>query len=146
MIWIYPITSVTMRVRYLDQLGMASKYNTKVYCRQSLIGGNYGLLNMATFVPNPDYYRHVHFKLSHSLEYSSEVACICYCFTNCYFLRIADSALLWHQLMGKGVVPVDGDASAYLRYYAHCTKGRVSLHSTYFLLSPLISNMDWLAS
>ncbi|RWR77247.1 Glycoside hydrolase [Cinnamomum micranthum f. kanehirae] len=41
---------------YLDQLGMASKYGTKVYCRQSLIGGNYGLLNTTTFVPNPDYY------------------------------------------------------------------------------------------
>ncbi|EXC11030.1 Heparanase-like protein 1 [Morus notabilis] len=41
---------------YLDQLGMAAKYNTKVYCRQSLIGGNYGLLDRDTFVPNPDYY------------------------------------------------------------------------------------------
>ncbi|KAK9697945.1 hypothetical protein RND81_08G071600 [Saponaria officinalis] len=41
---------------YLDQLGMASKFNTKTYCRQTLIGGNYGLLNTTTFVPNPDYY------------------------------------------------------------------------------------------
>ncbi|XP_021277651.1 heparanase-like protein 3 isoform X2 [Herrania umbratica] len=41
---------------YLDQLGMASKYDTKTYCRQSLIGGNYGLLNTTNFVPNPDYY------------------------------------------------------------------------------------------
>ncbi|KAB2076702.1 hypothetical protein E1A91_A06G057200v1 [Gossypium mustelinum] len=41
---------------YLDQLGMASKYDTKTYCRQSLIGGNYGLLDTSTFVPNPDYY------------------------------------------------------------------------------------------
>ncbi|XP_057818060.2 heparanase-like protein 3 [Cryptomeria japonica] len=41
---------------YLDQLGMASKFNTKSYCRQSLIGGNYGLLNTKTYVPNPDYY------------------------------------------------------------------------------------------
>uniref|UniRef100_A0A2P2M797 Heparanase-like protein 3 n=1 Tax=Rhizophora mucronata TaxID=61149 RepID=A0A2P2M797_RHIMU len=42
---------------YLDQLGMASVHDTKTYCRQSLIGGNYGLLNTTTFVPNPDYYR-----------------------------------------------------------------------------------------
>uniref|UniRef100_A0A0E0KAE8 Heparanase-like protein n=1 Tax=Oryza punctata TaxID=4537 RepID=A0A0E0KAE8_ORYPU len=28
---------------YLDQLGMASKYNTKVFCRQTLIGGHYVL-------------------------------------------------------------------------------------------------------
>ncbi|XP_014507098.1 heparanase-like protein 1 isoform X1 [Vigna radiata var. radiata] len=41
---------------YLDQLGMASRYNTKVYCRQTIIGGNYGLLDTTTFVPNPDYY------------------------------------------------------------------------------------------
>ncbi|KAK8465847.1 hypothetical protein PHAVU_009G190797 [Phaseolus vulgaris] len=41
---------------YLDQLGIASRYNTKVYCRQTLIGGNYGLLNTTTFTPNPDYY------------------------------------------------------------------------------------------
>ncbi|RVW43824.1 Heparanase-like protein 3 [Vitis vinifera] len=41
---------------YLDQLGMASAYDTKTYCRQTLIGGNYGLLNTNTFVPNPDYY------------------------------------------------------------------------------------------
>ncbi|KAL5698260.1 heparanase [Ranunculus cassubicifolius] len=41
---------------YLDQLGMSSKYNTKTYCRQTLIGGNYGLLNTTTLLPNPDYY------------------------------------------------------------------------------------------
>ncbi|CAA6669956.1 unnamed protein product [Spirodela intermedia] len=41
---------------YLDQLGLAAKYNTKVYCRQSLIGGNYGLLDVKNFKPNPDYY------------------------------------------------------------------------------------------
>ncbi|KAI3736846.1 hypothetical protein L2E82_26833 [Cichorium intybus] len=41
---------------YLDQLAMAAKYRTEVYCRQSLIGGNYGLLNKTTFTPNPDYY------------------------------------------------------------------------------------------
>ncbi|KAE9608399.1 putative glycosidase [Lupinus albus] len=41
---------------YLDQLGMASSYSTQVYCRQTLIGGNYGLLNTTTFTPNPDFY------------------------------------------------------------------------------------------
>ncbi|XP_042461216.1 heparanase-like protein 2 [Zingiber officinale] len=73
---------------YLDQLGMASKYNTKVYCRQTLIGGNYGLLDTNTFVPNPDYY----------------------------------SALLWHRLMGKGVLSIDMSGSSYLRAYALCAK------------------------
>ncbi|KAI4380622.1 hypothetical protein MLD38_006791 [Melastoma candidum] len=41
---------------YLDQLGMTSTFNTKAYCRQTLIGGNYGLLNTTTFAPNPNYY------------------------------------------------------------------------------------------
>lgn len=78
---------------YLDQLGMASKYHTKVYCRQTLIGGNYGLLNTTTLVPNPDYY----------------------------------SALLWHRLMGKGVLAVDSTASPFLRSYAHCSKGKAGI-------------------
>ncbi|KAA8542512.1 hypothetical protein F0562_023664 [Nyssa sinensis] len=78
---------------YLDQLGMAAKYSTQVYCRQTLTGGNYGLLNTTTFMPNPDYY----------------------------------SALLWHRLMGKGVLDVSTDASPYLRSYAHCSKGRAGV-------------------
>ncbi|KAH1042213.1 hypothetical protein GLYMA_09G091100v4 [Glycine max] len=41
---------------YLDQLGMSAAYDTKTYCRQTLIGGNYGLLNTTNFLPNPDYY------------------------------------------------------------------------------------------
>ncbi|KAI0501492.1 hypothetical protein KFK09_016437 [Dendrobium nobile] len=41
---------------YLDQLGMASVFGHKVYCRQTLIGGNYALLNTTNFKPNPDYY------------------------------------------------------------------------------------------
>lgn len=41
---------------YLDQLGMSATYGTKSYCRQSLVGGNYGLLNSTTFAPNPDFY------------------------------------------------------------------------------------------
>ncbi|KAL9231500.1 hypothetical protein vseg_006724 [Gypsophila vaccaria] len=41
---------------YLDQLAIAASYNNKVFCRQILIGGHYGLLNTTTFLPNPDYY------------------------------------------------------------------------------------------
>ncbi|GKV43871.1 hypothetical protein SLEP1_g51121 [Rubroshorea leprosula] len=41
---------------YLDQLGMTSTFNHKVFCRQTFIGGNYALLNTTTFTPNPDYY------------------------------------------------------------------------------------------
>ncbi|KAJ4713129.1 Heparanase-like protein [Melia azedarach] len=94
---------------YLDQLGMASKYNTKVYCRQTLIGGNYALLNTTTFVPNPDYY----------------------------------SALLWHRLMGKGVLSVATDASPFLRSYAHCSKGRGGIT---LLLINLSNQTDYIVS
>ncbi|KAL6577765.1 hypothetical protein OROMI_010093 [Orobanche minor] len=41
---------------YLDQLGIAASHDTKVFCRQTLIGGNYGLLDTTTFIPKPDYY------------------------------------------------------------------------------------------
>ncbi|KAL2349180.1 hypothetical protein Fmac_003180 [Flemingia macrophylla] len=41
---------------YLDQLGMTSTFNHKAYCRQALVGGNYGLLNTTTLIPNPDFY------------------------------------------------------------------------------------------
>lgn len=59
--------------RYLDQLGMASTFGHKVFCRQSLIGGNYGLLNTTTFVPNPDYYRLAssHYSLSFTTKYTT---------------------------------------------------------------------------
>ncbi|CAA0810506.1 Heparanase-like protein 3, partial [Striga hermonthica] len=73
---------------YLDQLGQASIYGTRTYCRQSLIGGNYGLLDTNTFVPNPDYY----------------------------------SALLWHKLMGPGVLWVEYNGTKMIRAYAHCAK------------------------
>lgn len=94
---------------YLDQLGQSAKYDTKVYCRQTLIGGNYGLLDTDTFVPNPDYY----------------------------------SALLWHQLMGNGVLSIDVSGSSYLRAYAHCgkQKGGVAL-----LLINLSRNMGSMVS
>ncbi|KAF3962250.1 hypothetical protein CMV_013219 [Castanea mollissima] len=59
---------------YLDQLGMASSYDTKTYCRQTFIGGNYGLLNTTTFEPNPDYYsvdQHGSRFIQQKLEYCS---------------------------------------------------------------------------
>ncbi|GAA0187459.1 hypothetical protein LIER_34747 [Lithospermum erythrorhizon] len=73
---------------YLDQLGMAATYDTKTYCRQTLIGGNYGLLNTTTFVPNPDFY----------------------------------SGLLWHRLMGTGVLATNFLGTNKMRVYAHCAK------------------------
>ncbi|KAG6582186.1 Heparanase-like protein 1, partial [Cucurbita argyrosperma subsp. sororia] len=78
---------------YIDQLGMAALYNTKVYCRQTLVGGHYGILRPETLTPSPDYY----------------------------------GALLFHRLMGRGVLKVDNNVSSYLRAYAHCSRERTGI-------------------
>ncbi|CAK9151111.1 unnamed protein product [Ilex paraguariensis] len=87
---------------YLDQLGMTSTFNHKVYCRQAFIGGNYALLNTTTFIPNPDYYG---FSVSTFSNFGS-----------------FHSALLWHRLMGKNVLSTNHDSSPNLRAYSHCSK------------------------
>ena len=39
---------------YLDSLGVLAQRGHQTFCRQTLVGGNYGLLHKATFEPNPD--------------------------------------------------------------------------------------------
>nr|POE80497.1 heparanase-like protein 3 [Quercus suber] len=87
---------------YLDQLGMASSFDTKTYCRQTLVGGNYGLLNTSTFAPNPDYYRKATF----------------FWFLFWRWRR----ALLWHRLMGNKVLSTRFSGTNKIRAYAHCSK------------------------
>jgi len=41
---------------YLDQIANFAVFGHQRYCRQTLIGGNYGFLNTTTLHPNPDYY------------------------------------------------------------------------------------------
>eukprot|EP00978_Attheya_sp_CCMP212_P040914 scaffold228404_cov55-Attheya_sp.AAC.1 len=44
---------------YLDRSNLLRIYTDtghQAFCRQTLIGGNYGLVNTTTFIPNPDYY------------------------------------------------------------------------------------------
>lgn len=41
---------------YADALGLLATINHTGFCRQSLIGGNYGLLNRTTAEPNPDFF------------------------------------------------------------------------------------------
>ncbi|WOK99658.1 heparanase-like protein 1 [Canna indica] len=108
---------------YLDQLGMASKYNTKVYCRQTLIGGNYGLLDTDTFVPNPDYYRQDMHITNQFIDLCLRNMKVPQVTRVLIFLNFSTSALLWHRLMGKGVLSIDISGSSYLRAYAHCSKG-----------------------
>ena len=41
---------------FLDGLGVLSEQGHSTFCRQTLIGGNYGLLSTTTYDPNPDYW------------------------------------------------------------------------------------------
>jgi len=41
---------------FLDQLGMMALQSHQSYCRQTLIGGYYGMINITTMHVNPDYY------------------------------------------------------------------------------------------
>lgn len=40
--------------------------------------------------------------------------------------------------MGKGVLSVDSSASSYLRTYAHCSRGRVSVHPSKLIFIRLV--------
>lgn len=42
---------------YLHQLGSMAALGHQGHCRQTLVGGNYGLLDAATLLPNPDFFR-----------------------------------------------------------------------------------------
>ncbi|KAK0572557.1 hypothetical protein LWI29_033445 [Acer saccharum] len=117
---------------YLDQLGMASAHDTKTYCRQTLIGGNYGLLNTTTFIPNPDYYRYRIFVPSSSITCLKKKilqACSCLIAVTGQKLKVIVitllslcSALLWHRLMGKNVLSTSFSGTKKIRAYAHCAK------------------------
>jgi len=41
---------------FLDQLGTMAQQSHQAYCRQTLIGGYYGMINITTMHVNPDYY------------------------------------------------------------------------------------------
>ena len=40
----------------MDGFGVLAQRGQKTFCRQTLVGGNYGLLNTTNLTPNPDYY------------------------------------------------------------------------------------------
>ncbi len=46
----------------LNELGIFAKNGFTVYCRQTLLGGNYGLLDKDTLQPNPDFFNYLLFK------------------------------------------------------------------------------------
>ncbi len=46
----------------LNELGTFARAGFSVYCRQTLLGGNYGLLDKDTLQPNPDFFNYLLFK------------------------------------------------------------------------------------
>lgn len=46
----------------LNELGIFARAGFSVYCRQTLLGGNYGLLDKDTLQPNPDFFNYLLFK------------------------------------------------------------------------------------
>ena len=46
----------------LNELGTFAKNGFSVYCRQTLLGGNYGLLDKDSLQPNPDFFNYLLFK------------------------------------------------------------------------------------
>lgn len=76
---------------YLDQMGSFAATGHGAFCRQTLAGGYYGLLDTDSrgnvIRPNPDYY----------------------------------SLLLWSRLMGQSVLQATSADQQTLRVYAHCT-------------------------
>jgi heparanase len=46
----------------LNELGLFARAGFSTYCRQTLLGGNYGLLDHVTLKPNPDFFNYLLFK------------------------------------------------------------------------------------
>lgn len=46
----------------LNELGLFARAGFGVYCRQTLLGGNYGLLDHVSLKPNPDFFNYLLFK------------------------------------------------------------------------------------
>ncbi|XP_052880922.1 heparanase-like protein 1 [Gossypium arboreum] len=93
---------------YLDQLGMASTYNHKVFCRQTLIGGNYALLNTTTSIPNPDT-------------------------TGPYLHTYSCTSM--EPTYGSLVLAVTQESNPNLRVYAHCAKKKPGISIIFLNLS-----------
>ena len=78
---------------YLDSLGQLARAGHHTFCRQTLVGGNYGLLNTTTLLPNPDYYA-----------------------------LLLWLTLMGRRALGAVARTPSGAPLSYLRAYAHCTR------------------------
>ena len=77
---------------FLDQIASFAVNGHGAYCRQTLVGGFYSLLDTASFIPNPDYYSLLLF-----------------------------SKLMGKQVISASTKYTESAVSDQLRVYAHCT-------------------------
>jgi heparanase len=77
----------------LNELGIFARNGFTAYCRQTLLGGNYGLVDKDTLLPNPDFFNYLLFK-----------------------------TLMGPAVLDIGTDPSAGAVSD-LAVYAHCTRG-----------------------
>ena len=78
---------------YLDSLGQLARAGHHTFCRQTLVGGNYGLLDTTTLLPNPD-----------------------------FFALLLWLTLMGRRALDAVVRTPSGARLSYLRVYAHCTR------------------------
>ncbi|KAG0470301.1 hypothetical protein HPP92_016464 [Vanilla planifolia] len=124
---------------YLDQLALSAKYNTKSYCRQSLVGGNYGLLDTNTFSPNPDYYSALLWHrlmgpkvLSTNFQGSKMIRAYAHCAKHSNGTTLL---LLNLDQMATTQVQVSSNGAYYPREEYHLTARNGNLHSQTVLLN-----------
>ncbi|KAL4313093.1 hypothetical protein GQ457_01G017250 [Hibiscus cannabinus] len=115
-------------------MGMAATYDQKVFCRQALIGGNYGLLSATTFIPNPDYYGALLWHrlmgstvLAVTKESDPDLRVYAHCAKKkCTFMATTCGEYLWQRLVGSTLLAVTKESDPDLRVYAHCAKKKLT--------------------
>ncbi|KAG0470287.1 hypothetical protein HPP92_016987 [Vanilla planifolia] len=124
---------------YLDQLALSAKYNTKSFCRQSLVGGNYGLLDTTTFRPNPDYYSALLWHrlmgpkvLSTNFQGSKKIRAYAHCAKDFHGITLL---LLNLNQMTTTQVQVSSKGANYQREEYHLTAEYGNLHTQTVLLN-----------
>ncbi|KAG0470300.1 hypothetical protein HPP92_016463 [Vanilla planifolia] len=124
---------------YLDQLALSAKYNTKSFCRQSLVGGNYGLLDTTTFRPNPDYYSALLWHrlmgpkvLSTNFQGSKKIRAYAHCAKDFHGISLL---LLNLNRMTTTQVRVSSKGANYQREEYHLTAEYGNLHTQTVLLN-----------
>ena len=96
---------------YADALGAKARNGYSAFCRQDLIGADYGLLDCSTGLPLPDF------------------------FTGLLFARLMGPRVLGVRATGGGAARLSNSANnGTVRFYAHCARGASAANGAVTLL------------